>query len=124
VDIHDQLAALILIEQGKLDLSDPASKYLPQLSDVVVLEGFMKTPTPTPRPSQGSNPITILHLLTHTSGSTYFAKPREPSYGLGMGYTFEQVGGRERAQEEFLEHIKVRTSRRLELCLSQMWFRT
>ncbi|KAJ2925357.1 hypothetical protein H1R20_g11787, partial [Candolleomyces eurysporus] len=98
------LAGLVLIEQGKLNLDDPVTKYLPQLKDLVVLEGLMATPTPTPRPAQGVP--TILHLLAHSSGSTYFARLPEPIYALSKGYTFEQTGGREQAQAEFFEHIK------------------
>ena len=100
------MAGLKLIEQGKLNFDDPATKYLPQLENLVVLEGLMATPTPTPRPAKGVP--TIRHLFTHSSGATYFAKIREPVYGLGKGYTFEQTGGRRQAQDEFLEHIKVR----------------
>jgi CubicO group peptidase (beta-lactamase class C family) len=99
------LAGLVLIEQGKLSFDDPVTKYLPQLKDLVVLEGLMATPAPTPRPAQGVP--TILHLLAHSSGATYFAKLPDPVYALQKGYTFEQTGGREQAQEEFLEHIKV-----------------
>ncbi|KAJ2925358.1 hypothetical protein H1R20_g11784, partial [Candolleomyces eurysporus] len=98
------LAGLVLIEQGKLNFDDPVTKYLPQFKDLVVLEGLMTTPTPTPRPAQGVP--TILHLFTHGSGSTYFAKVPDLIYALGKGYTFEQTGGREQAQAEFLEHIK------------------
>ncbi|KAJ2914593.1 hypothetical protein MD484_g5841, partial [Candolleomyces efflorescens] len=98
------LAGLILIEQGKLNFDDPVTKYLPQLQDLVVLEGLMLTPTPTPRPAQGVP--TILHLFAHSSGLTYFAKLPDPIYSLQKGYTFEQTVSREQAQEEFLEHIK------------------
>jgi hypothetical protein len=102
-----KLAGLVLVEQGKLNFDDPVAKYLPQVKDLVVLEGLMTDPTkpPTPRPAQGVP--TILHLLTHSSGSTYFAKLPEPIYALSKGYTFEQTGSRLQAQDEFLELIKV-----------------
>ncbi|KAJ2914596.1 hypothetical protein MD484_g5842, partial [Candolleomyces efflorescens] len=100
------LAGLILVEQGKLNLDDPVTKYLPQFKELVVLEGLMIDPTkpPTPRPAVGVP--TILHLLSHSSGSTYFAKLPEPIYGLMKGYTFEQTGSRRQAQDQFLELIK------------------
>ncbi|RXW19282.1 hypothetical protein EST38_g6571 [Candolleomyces aberdarensis] len=98
------LACLVLIEQGKLNFDDPVTKYLPQFNDTIVLEGLMTTPTPKPRLARGVP--TILHLLSHSSGSTYFAKRREPVYSLGKGYTFEQTDEREQAQDEFLDHIK------------------
>jgi methyl acetate hydrolase len=59
-----------LVERGRLQLDDPAAKYLPELAKVQVLEGFNKeTGKPIFRPP--STPITIRHLLTHTSGFGY-----------------------------------------------------
>jgi len=47
---------LILMEEGKLALDDPVGKYLPEFK------------TATQKPQKTNAPITILHLLTHTSG--------------------------------------------------------
>lgn len=69
------VAALQLIEQGKLSLSDPVKKYCPSIKDIQVLTGFKDDGTPNLR-TPASKP-TILHLLTHTAGFTYdfFDKP-------------------------------------------------
>lgn len=62
-------AALQLVEQGKLDLDSPASKWLPDLGKAQVLEGFDAAGQPKTRaPKQ---PITLKHLLTHTAGFSY-----------------------------------------------------
>jgi CubicO group peptidase (beta-lactamase class C family) len=62
------VAALQLVEQGKLSLDEPVSKHLPQLAKLEVLEGFEKD-RPILRPS--AKPVLLRHLLTHTSGFVY-----------------------------------------------------
>jgi methyl acetate hydrolase len=61
-------ACMQLIEQGKLKLDQP-SEILPELKSPLVLEGFDATGKPRLRPAR--RPITMRHLLTHTSGYTY-----------------------------------------------------
>jgi CubicO group peptidase (beta-lactamase class C family) len=62
-------ACMQLIEQGRIDPDDDASKYLPQLAAPRVLEGFDADGGPRLRPAKRA--IKIHHLLTHTSGFTY-----------------------------------------------------
>ncbi|MDA1315240.1 MAG: serine hydrolase [Acidobacteria bacterium] len=65
------VAVMMLFEEGKLLLTDPVSKYLPEFTDMRVLkEGSSEEIEPAKRP------ITIKHLLTHTSGLTYQWDPR------------------------------------------------
>lgn len=63
------VAAMILHEEGKLLLDDPVSKYIPEFKDaqVAVPSEDKKSHTLIPAKS----PITVRHLLTHTSGITY-----------------------------------------------------
>jgi methyl acetate hydrolase len=63
------VAALQLVEQGKVDLSEPVAKHLPQLANLDVLEGFDGSGKPVLRPAR--TPITLRHLLTQTSGLCY-----------------------------------------------------
>ena len=61
-------AALTLIEEGKLALSDPVSRWLPELADMQVLAD----PTgPLDRTVPARQPITIDDLMTHRSGLAY-----------------------------------------------------
>jgi methyl acetate hydrolase len=63
------VAALQLVEQGKLDLDSPASKWLPDLGKVQVLEGFDADGKPKLRAPKRA--VTLKHLLTHTAGFSY-----------------------------------------------------
>jgi methyl acetate hydrolase len=63
------VAALQLVEQGKLTLDGPLPDIDPVLSAPQVLEGFDPSGTPRLRPAR--RPITLRHLLTHTAGLSY-----------------------------------------------------
>ena len=63
------VAALQLVEQGKVKLEEPVSFHLPQLAQLEVLDGFDENGKPNLRPAK--TPVTLKHLLTHTSGICY-----------------------------------------------------
>lgn len=61
------IAAMILVEEGKLGLDDPISKYIPAFKDMKVLVDPAKGLDSRPAKS----PITVRNLLTHTAGLGY-----------------------------------------------------
>ncbi|PHN03958.1 serine hydrolase domain-containing protein [Flavilitoribacter nigricans] len=63
-------AVMMLWEEGKFQLDDPISKYIPEFKDAQVLTGFRYQDT-TFNSEPARRPITIRHLLTHTSGLGY-----------------------------------------------------
>ena len=63
------VAAMQLVEQGKLQLDEPIGKVLPELAAPQVLEGFDSAGAPRLRPAKRA--ITLRHLLTHTAGFGY-----------------------------------------------------
>jgi methyl acetate hydrolase len=66
------VAIMMLFEEGKLKLDDPVSKYLSGFDNLQVITKFNeKDATYETRPAK--RPMTIRHLLTHTSGISYGA---------------------------------------------------
>ena len=63
------VAVMQLVEGGRVKLDEPASTYLPELSQVQVLEGF--DPAGKPIFRRPRSVPTVRQLLTHTSGFVY-----------------------------------------------------
>lgn len=63
------VAAMILYEQGKFQLTDPVSKFVPELANLTVLKDGEQVPA--------QNTMTMQHLLTHTAGFSYGFNPAD-----------------------------------------------
>lgn len=63
------VAAMQLVERGKLKLDEPASTYIKELGSLQVLHGFDAAGKPILKPA--TKPVTLRTLLTHTSGFAY-----------------------------------------------------
>ena len=63
--------ALTFVEEGKLNLDDPVSKYFPEFADIkfnAQVEGAKK------KGDRPEHPILLRHLITHLSGLWYSAR--------------------------------------------------
>jgi CubicO group peptidase (beta-lactamase class C family) len=62
------VAAMMLYEEGLLDLKDPVARYVPAFADARV---YRSGSTTKPVTEPLLEPMLVWHLLTHTSGLTY-----------------------------------------------------
>jgi CubicO group peptidase (beta-lactamase class C family) len=92
-----------MVEEGKLQITDPVSKYLPEL-------GQMKVGTEVDGPdgkpmlhlADPTRPMTVQDLLRHTSGLTYGNR------GAGLinkAYADEKIGDRDLSVAEMVQHL-------------------
>lgn len=80
--IMTSIAALQLFEEGRINLADPVSAYLPELKQLSVVDPSSGTSLVT-RPA--SRQPTIQDLLRHTSGMTYRDRGATPAHKLYPG---------------------------------------
>ena len=82
------VAAMMLYEQGALELTDPVARFIPSFADARVYNGG---PALAPSTVPVAEPVRVWHLLTHTSGLTYgfhHAHPVDEMYRLrGFDYS-------------------------------------
>lgn len=93
------VAIMMLLEQGRLLLSDPVARHLPEFADVrvAVQQGSESTlvPPPAGRPS-------IHDLLRHTAGMTYEFLGNAP---VQRQYAAARAGSRERSNAELVQML-------------------
>ncbi len=68
------MAAMLLVQDGKLKLDDPVSKYIPAFAKMRVLTNPQASLDSKP----AKTPMTIRHLLTHTAGLSYSIVAKGP----------------------------------------------
>jgi len=83
------VAVMMLYEEGRFTLNEPVSDFIPEFKDVKVLEPpYPQDKTSPPGATVAAKrPITIRHLLTHTSGLTYHWNDR-----VGRAYVEAGIG--------------------------------
>ncbi len=72
-------ALMILVDEGKVDLNAPVSKYLPEFGDVWVTAYRDKDSILLKRPSR---PITVRDCMNHTSGMPFKSTLEQPTLDL------------------------------------------
>jgi len=93
-------AVLLLMEDGKLRMDDPIERYIPELGNRQVLR-LGATRIDDVEPARRS--ITVLHLMTHTSGLGYGAF--DPGTLLFNAYTQAGVHNPLLSQAQFIQAL-------------------
>lgn len=96
------MALLMLVEEGKLQIHDPLSKYIPAFSNMEIMSedgqgGFSTRPA--------KRQITIRHLLTHTAG---FVSDFRPRLGGHINKIYNDISkplSREGRVEDFVDRL-------------------
>ena len=113
------IAALQLVEQGKLNIDDPAEKYAPEIKDVPLLRGW--NDDGSPQLSSPDKKILVLHLFTHTAGFSYdFFEPNTLKWRIAKGQPPFSYGGRG-AMEEFTSPLLFEPGTRYEYGVNTDW---
>ena len=82
-------AALLVVEDGLVDLDEPVGRWLPGLAAPSVITGFDAAGKPELRAAR--TPITLRRLLTHTSGLAYgFTSPLVDRFATATGLSVGQ----------------------------------
>lgn len=92
------VAVMMLMEQGKLLLSEPVAKYLPEYTDQKVarlVDGAVQL-------QAVRQPATVQDLLRHTAGLTYEFMGSAP---VQRQYAQARIGSRERSNAEFSHQL-------------------
>ncbi len=85
------VALLQLVEEDKVDLEVPAGRYCPEIGKAQVLHDFDAEGKPLTRTPK--MPVTVRHLLTHTSGYSYdFASSAIRKYMKATGLPATNTG--------------------------------
>jgi CubicO group peptidase (beta-lactamase class C family) len=89
---------MMLVEQGKLMLTDPVARHLPEFANTQVA---VDTPSGV-RLEPVLNPATVQDLLRHTAGLTYEFLGNAP---VQRQYAQVQIASRERTNAEFCQQL-------------------
>ncbi len=87
------VAALQLVEQGKITLDEPLDDYLPKMSSMKIINDNNEIVEP-------KNSITLRHLLTHTAGFGYWFTSEKLSQWFKIK---EQIGWKENYEPRLFE---------------------
>jgi CubicO group peptidase (beta-lactamase class C family) len=96
------IALMQLVEEGKLQVSDPVSKYLPEIGKMKV--GVEKTVDGKPvlQLSDPERPMTVQDLLRHTSGLVYGSRGTNL---VNQAYVDAKIGDRANTNAEFVSKL-------------------
>lgn len=94
------VAVMTLYEEGKFQLDDPIAKYLPEFEN---MEVYVSDTERVP----ANRPITVKHLLTHTSGITYDFYGGTPVSDMmtEKGLTIQGAYDKDQSLEDFVKDL-------------------
>jgi CubicO group peptidase (beta-lactamase class C family) len=96
------VAAMMLVEEGRMQISDPVSKYLPEIGKMKVGVESGEDGKTTMQLVDPSREITVQDLLRHTSGLIYGTRGKSL---VNAAYIDAKIGSRDDSTEEFVAKL-------------------
>jgi CubicO group peptidase (beta-lactamase class C family) len=96
------LVLMQLVEEGRLQVSDPVAKYLPEIGKMKVGTEAIVDGKPVLRLSDPERQMTVQDLLRHTSGLTYGNRGTSL---VNKAYIDAKVGDRTATNEEMVQRL-------------------
>jgi CubicO group peptidase (beta-lactamase class C family) len=102
------VAAMMLVEEGKLELAAPVYKYIPEIKDMMVGVGTIDPASGQSRLAlePQKRPMTVEDLLRHTSGLVYFDKGDTAVHRLyGESGLYDKGMARDSTLKDFVSRL-------------------
>jgi len=96
------VAAMMLVEEGRMQISDPVSKYLPEIGNMKVGVESEKDGKATMDLADPAREMTVQDLLRHTSGLIYGTRGKSL---VNAAYIDAKIGDRNASNEEFVAKL-------------------
>jgi CubicO group peptidase (beta-lactamase class C family) len=96
------IAAMMLVEEGRMQISDPVSKYLPEIGNMKVGVESEKDGKATMDLVDPAREMTVQDLLRHTSGLIYGTRGKSL---VNAAYIDAKIGDRSASNEEFVAKL-------------------
>jgi CubicO group peptidase (beta-lactamase class C family) len=96
------VAAMMLVEEGRMQISDPVSKYLPEMGRMKVGIEKAADGKPALELAEPAREMTVQDLMRHTSGLIYGSRGKSL---VNAAYIEGQIGNRDFSNEEFVSKL-------------------
>ena len=96
------VAAMMLVEEGKMQVSDPVSKYLPEMGRMKVGVETSEGGKPSLQLTDPARAMTVQDLMRHTSGLIYGTRGNSL---VNAAYIDAKIGNRDMNLEEFVTKV-------------------
>lgn len=96
------IAAMMLVEEGKMQISDPVSKYLPEIGRMKVGIETSESGKPVLQMTEPAREMTVQDLMRHTSGLIYGSRGKSL---VNAAYIDAKIGSRDVSLAEFVTRV-------------------
>jgi len=96
------VAAMMLVEEGRMQVNDPVSKYLPEVGRMKVGNETTENGKPALQLTDPAREMTVQDLLRHTSGLIYGTRGKSL---VNAAYVEARIGSRDASNEELVAKL-------------------